>query len=983
TPNYSDICESLGEKLLEKGELKLLVKSLYSFSDSPNYSDICESLGEKLLEKGELELLVKSLYHFRSSPNYSDICESLGEKLLEKGELELLVKSLSSFSNSPNYSDICESLGEKLLEKGQYKLLLFNLFAFSKSSSSYPVICDNLAKELIKEEGAQSLLDNLSSFKKVPNYSDICDNLAKELIKEEGAQSLLEKFSRFSESLNYLDICDYFAKELLKEGEGKLLLDNLSSFSNSLNYSVICENLAEDLAKGGEEQLLFDSLDRFSKEGNYVKFFKDGALSNLIANNSPFYLEENFSKLINMGLLLEDAKTLVKKIAKEESFQGNVSLGTFLRGILSFSFSNLVKEVTAWSQVDDLDETETNNKIKKEQNDFLIELFNQFSIFKTINKEDELSLKEILDIGNPTQKQGWLSSWVDVRLPSVGAEERKIEFEDFLNVLSGNKVSVVGRNVAYLPLLFPVYSQLLNDKEEYSEEEFSIIKEEFFKVFRVLSNKDLANTVYKGQFYKAFSSLNSSQERYYSPIKLRGYNLITRIFKPFVEALENSDRENKESAEITKRKKKEKEKRFAERLNNLGDLEVKKLNALRSNIQKLGMEIKVLRVEEKKIKALDSKSIDKLDLINAEKERIAKKLKEVKGEESKFLEELGAVESSSLKLLEGDGLSETSSLSNKKCIENLFCSLAGLIEFSEESKREDGDLFYTLMQEFIDSDDKVFNISNKISSYLIRILDFNVDDTAKVKEQLDKMILNKLEGHLGGVINFFNLHKHREELKRFILSVLNETFNDDRYQGAHFEKLEELKSGLKDSWKEAALSKELTESINGQKCTIELAKDWRTIFLIGTEISGSCQNINATLGLNQHVLGYLLKGENRPLVIRNPAGEVTNRVMMRVHIAVTEEGVEYPVLMIDALYEKTGWELKSEQKLELRQAAQEVADGLGVKLLGEKDKGLKLRLMKTPGIDGYYSDNLTGVTSDSDKYTVFTYNPKKEVLREF
>jgi len=63
--------------------------------------------------------------------------------------------------------------------------------------------------------------------------------------------------------------------------------------------------------------------------------------------------------------------------------------------------------------------------------------------------------------------------------------------------------------------------------------------------------------------------------------------------------------------------------------------------------------------------------------------------------------------------------------------------------------------------------------------------------------------------------------------------------------------------------------------------TIEDADHPNDLLLLGTEVDGSCQRVDGSPNTNKGLLGYLLDGTVRAIVIKSPGGEIVARTLLR------------------------------------------------------------------------------------------------------
>lgn len=75
------------------------------------------------------------------------------------------------------------------------------------------------------------------------------------------------------------------------------------------------------------------------------------------------------------------------------------------------------------------------------------------------------------------------------------------------------------------------------------------------------------------------------------------------------------------------------------------------------------------------------------------------------------------------------------------------------------------------------------------------------------------------------------------------------------------------------------------------------------LFLCGTEVIGSCQNIQGDPNLNKALMGYVLDGKYRMLAIKSAKGDLMGRRMLRL---LWDELKQQPVLHLERLYHNPG-----------------------------------------------------------------------------
>lgn len=74
--------------------------------------------------------------------------------------------------------------------------------------------------------------------------------------------------------------------------------------------------------------------------------------------------------------------------------------------------------------------------------------------------------------------------------------------------------------------------------------------------------------------------------------------------------------------------------------------------------------------------------------------------------------------------------------------------------------------------------------------------------------------------------------------------------------------------------------------------------DYLDLLLCGTEVAGSCQNVNGSAGSNKGLLGYILDGKNRLIAVKNKEG----KILARAKVSVLLDDEHNPVLYLEKLY---------------------------------------------------------------------------------
>lgn len=113
---------------------------------------------------------------------------------------------------------------------------------------------------------------------------------------------------------------------------------------------------------------------------------------------------------------------------------------------------------------------------------------------------------------------------------------------------------------------------------------------------------------------------------------------------------------------------------------------------------------------------------------------------------------------------------------------------------------------------------------------------------------------------------------------------------------------EQFKADLLDL--ETALSpkKKKTESRISDWTVVD-TDHWEDMLLCGTEVLGSCQNINGGSYYNKCLLGYALDGKNRLIAVKDETGKIVARAIFRL---LWDEKEKTPVLFLERIYQGGG-----------------------------------------------------------------------------
>ena len=81
--------------------------------------------------------------------------------------------------------------------------------------------------------------------------------------------------------------------------------------------------------------------------------------------------------------------------------------------------------------------------------------------------------------------------------------------------------------------------------------------------------------------------------------------------------------------------------------------------------------------------------------------------------------------------------------------------------------------------------------------------------------------------------------------------------------------------------------------------TVVDSDDAQDLFLCGTEVTGSCQGVGASPKLNKCLMGYVMNGQTRVVVVKNGDGRIVARSVLRL---LWDDTNKKPVLLLEKLY---------------------------------------------------------------------------------
>ncbi|MBA3604068.1 MAG: hypothetical protein H0W50_10635 [Parachlamydiaceae bacterium] len=149
-------------------------------------------------------------------------------------------------------------------------------------------------------------------------------------------------------------------------------------------------------------------------------------------------------------------------------------------------------------------------------------------------------------------------------------------------------------------------------------------------------------------------------------------------------------------------------------------------------------------------------------------------------------------------------------------------------------------------------------------------------------------------------------------------------------------------------------------SVSSNEIAVE-TDDPIDLLLCGTDVRDSCQRVDGDAHLNKGLLGYLMDGKNKILVVKSAEGH-EGKIKARCLLRLLWDG-EKPVLFMERLYP---FNILPKHAQALEALARKKADMLGVPLLRIADKGESYGkvLMALGGPSPWeYCDGSAGITN--------------------
>lgn len=185
--------------------------------------------------------------------------------------------------------------------------------------------------------------------------------------------------------------------------------------------------------------------------------------------------------------------------------------------------------------------------------------------------------------------------------------------------------------------------------------------------------------------------------------------------------------------------------------------------------------------------------------------------------------------------------------------------------------------------------------------------------------------------------------------QKFITSVLNGTFIEERYQIPHLKVIFQKYPVLELIWRHN-ISRTLNE------LTVLETDDPRDLFAVGDEVLGSSQRTDGKPSLNRGLIGYLLNGYTKVAAVKERSGRIAGRSMIRL---LWDKKNERPVLYQELYYQSNP---NPQIRSLVREICLEKARSLGVALVGASgDRPYPEEIHALGGVADEYIDAIGGV----------------------
>ena len=207
-----------------------------------------------------------------------------------------------------------------------------------------------------------------------------------------------------------------------------------------------------------------------------------------------------------------------------------------------------------------------------------------------------------------------------------------------------------------------------------------------------------------------------------------------------------------------------------------------------------------------------------------------------------------------------------------------------------------------------------------------------------------------------------------EMMRKFILNMHDlDAFRRERYSKETSEHLKALDEAVYNKW----IGDEYNEQGLENNRTI-ISDDPVDLFLLGTEVEGSCQNVRYEGDLNACLMGYVMDGKNKVAEIKNKQGKILARCIVRLLI---ENGTNDVVMLREKMY--TATDVDDSILDEINERCIDYAKYLGVSLVCDdilneetKERFSGVLESKKGQVPYEYVDSIRGVCTGAEGYEV-------------
>lgn len=250
----------------------------------------------------------------------------------------------------------------------------------------------------------------------------------------------------------------------------------------------------------------------------------------------------------------------------------------------------------------------------------------------------------------------------------------------------------------------------------------------------------------------------------------------------------------------------------------------------------------------------------------------------------------------------------------------------------------------------------------------------NINDK-EFSEQYEKF-MNKeqnIERNLEEYIMVYIAKRNKDEevmnmMRKFLLTMYDiDSFRKERYDKTASEHLNAIKDDVYNKWISDKYDETLLENNNAH-----ISDDPVDLFLLGTEIEGSCQSVFYDGDLNACLMGYVMDGKNKVVEIKNKGGKIRARCIVRLMI---EKGTNNVFMLREKMYKSV--DTKDDAIEELNKRCIDYAKWLGVSLVCDDALNLNRNIKykgtlesKKGQVPFEYVDSMRGVYVGTEGYDV-------------